>query len=54
MTSGFGKSFLGSALDVGAASWVVAKPVEHDEVQNVVGVAVAASVEPVSVRRDRC
>jgi hypothetical protein len=40
---------LGSALRVGAASWVVAEPVEHDDVEGVVGVAVAASVEPVTV-----
>ena len=46
---GFGESFLGAALGVGAASWVVAEPVEHDDVEGVVGVAVAASVESVSV-----
>jgi len=40
---------LGSALRVGAASWVVAEPVEHDDVEGVVGVAIAASVESVSV-----
>jgi hypothetical protein len=46
---GFGESFLGSALGVDAASWVVAEAVEHDDVEGVVGVAVAASVESVSV-----
>jgi hypothetical protein len=33
----------------GWASWVVAEPVEHDDVAGVVGVAVTASVESVSV-----
>ena len=46
---GFGESFLGAAFGVGAASWVVAEAVEHDDVEGVVGVAVAASVESVSV-----
>ena len=46
---GFGESFLGAALGVGAASGVVAEAVEHDDVEGVVGVAVAASVESVSV-----
>jgi hypothetical protein len=40
---------LGAALGVGAASWVVAEPVEHDDVEGVVGVAVTASVESVPV-----
>ena len=35
---GFGESFLGAAFDVGAASWVVAEPVEDDDVEGVVGV----------------
>ena len=46
---GLGQSFLGSAFGVGAASWVVAEPVEHDDVEGFVGVAVPASVEPVSM-----
>ncbi len=40
---------MGSALCVGAASWVVAEPVADDDVEGVVCVAVAASVESVSV-----
>ena len=40
---------MGAALDVGAGARVVAEPVEHDDVEGVVGVAVAASVESVSV-----
>ena len=40
---------MGAALGVGAASWVVAEPVEHDDVEGVVGVAVTASVESMSV-----
>ena len=56
---GFGESFLGSALRVGAAPCVVAEAVEHDYVEGIAGVAVAASVESVSVHaaaagRDRC
>ena len=35
---GFGESFVGSALGVGAASGVVAEAVEHDDVEGVVGV----------------
>ena len=37
-------SFLGSELRVDAASRVVAEPVEHDDVEDVVGVAVADSL----------
>jgi hypothetical protein len=46
---GLGQSFLGAALGVGAAAGVVAEPVEHDDVEGVVGLAVAASVESVAV-----
>ena len=45
----FGESFVGAALGVGAAAGVVAGLVEHDDVEGVVGVAVAASVESVWV-----
>ena len=46
---GFGQAFLGAAFGVGAAAGVVAEPVEHHDVEGVVGVAVAAAVEAVSV-----
>ena len=36
-------------MRVDSAARVVAEPVEHDDVEGVVGVAVAASVESVSV-----
>src|SRR5690242_1888530 len=53
------ESLLGASLDVGAGAGVIAHATQHDGVQGVVGCAVAAAVEPVSVGaagagRDRC
>ena len=40
---------MGAAFGVGAAGWVVAEPVQDDDEQGVVGAAVSATVELVSV-----
>jgi len=46
---GLEQSPLSAAFGVGAASGVVAESVDHDDVEGLVGVAVAASVEPMSM-----
>jgi hypothetical protein len=55
---GLGLSFFGAPFDVGAGGHVRAHPGEHDPPQGMVGLAVAARVEPVAGdfprrRRDR-
>ena len=50
MISRFGASFGEAARDVGAGAFVGAHAGEHDPPQGVVGLAVAAAVEPVAGR----
>ena len=45
---GLGLSFFGAAFDVGAGGRVRAHPGEHDPPQGMVGLPVAARVEPVA------